>query len=1046
MPMLRNHILMSVILKVAITTLALGLLSTTFLFGQSSSLDDSKVLIKAALADKSRADSLLQINAFDSAMHYSRKSVNVLKEVDWNVFMRVCNELSFKMYEDDQNDHAKNLALLAKQEGEDSLDIKAVLRYGENRLAPRELGTEYDLLANTYRNLAVINVKNSNYDQAYRYLTHALTLKELVYGEGSDQLINIYFHFSDLYYFSGSYKKSLFANLQGLNIQMRQLHESHYFLADTYKKIGHTYLKLNNLDKALINFEKARDVYERNAADGLNPAEIKSAYTNIAKVYTERGEYDKAMEYSYKALDVLEKYYEPSNKDVAFNFINIADAYKEQEQYEQALAYYDSAKVNKKKYLPKNHPDIANIRLKIGGLYDQMGNYDLASEEYETIINSLSGNIKQENTKDTTNTGDKNISENSLAVDQSTIDLRNVSSYTHYLEALNAKAHSLELSYQSSQEPEKLNNALTTYLMAANVIDTMNVLSRPQGYKPLSEETIEETYENGIRLAYVLYKDATNPEKQRAYLKNAFDLVEKSRYFKLLSAIKSPTVRYSQTNGTKLDSLIDNEKVTTNKLASVKRDLLDEEQLGTISLTNDKRKFLKTRIDSLEKTLVQLRNIIKTDHPNYFQFRYRYETLNIQDIHDRLINELPETAIVQYYMGKNLGFVFIFSQSGIQLEQFEIAPIEDVLENLLEALHDKEVVHTLPLKGYKQFTKNAWALYHHILAPPLASIQNDPITNLVVIPDGKLTFIPFEALLTEEVTERLYFQNLPYLLNQYVINYAYGMEFFWKDLSTPRSPNAKTYSGWTVPYEYYQIRVAFDEQVLKKFDSNTKETLARSKQEISLVNSVMNGEVFSGPKASEVEFLDKVNNYSINHLSLNCFVFANKPIDSKLLFFNATNNDDFLNMYEVYGSPIESELLVLGATTPIEEELEKVDGYLNLSRAFSYAGCPSLVTSLWRAEEVAPEMMKNFFDELQDGKAVNISLHQAKQQFLQQNNPDKAHPYYWAGLIAVGNPSAVVKRGIGVSALLTFIAGVLVLLIVGGIVYWYLVERKEEME
>ncbi len=1007
-----------------------GVLSAVASFGQSSD-EDALAQMGDAHYYKSLADSLIHINAFDSAMHYAKKSTAIMENLNWKEFMESSNELAFSMYENKKYEYALALATAAKEAGEDSLELEGILKYGYNRLNPGELGMEYDLLAETYQNLAVVNSEKSNYDQAHRFLTQALTLKELIHGEGDKQLMKIYFHFSRIYFFSGSYKKALFANQQGLNIQVRELHETDYQLARTYQNMALIHRTMDNPEKALENYHKALYIYEKNPNNFLGRAERVKPYTNIAKILADKGSYEEAIDYSQKALELLYVYFDPSNKDFAFNFTNIGDCYLEQERFDKALAFYDSARVNKDNYYHDNHPEIADVQLKIGGAYDKMEDYEKALEEYQLIIDALSGTVVQEKNSDTKKT---------------TYSLKNVSSYTHYLEALNAKARSLEYSFQKKQSTSILKNALSTYLMAANVIDTINVLSSPQSYKSMPEGTIEDTYENGIRLAYFLYQDANDPQKKRDYLTNAFNLVEKSRYTKLLNAIKSPTVQYSDGQESKLDSLIEKEKITANNLTLIKRKLLQEEQLDTSRVSIEKRKAMHLQLDVLKSSLQELHSSLESDYPAYYQFRYKHEPLNIQDIHQRLTTQLPETAIIQYYMGNDLGFAFIFSQSGIHLEQFELAPIEDTLVNLLESLHVREMAESNHLRGYNLFRNNSLAIYKHILERPLSFIQSDPVTNLVVIPDGKLTFLPFEALLTKDVEERVQFQNLPYLLNQYVINYAYGMDYFWQDLNTPRNPNPKTYGGWSVPYEYYQIRVAFDEQLTKKFDPKAKETLAKSKQEINQVNSIMNGEVYTGTKASENEFIKKVNEYSINHLALNCFVFADKPIDSKLLFFNAANNDDFLNMYEVYSNPIETELLVLGATMPVEEDREKVDGYLNVSRAFAYAGCPSLVTSLWRAEEFAPEMMKTFFEELQDGKAINISLHQAKKRMLLQNNSQKAHPYYWAGLINVGNPTAVVKRGIGISTLLSFVAGVLVLLIIGGIVYWYLVERKEEME
>ena len=86
---------------------------------------------------------------------------------------------------------------------------------------------------------------------------------------------------------------------------------------------------------------------------------------------------------------------------------------------------------------------------------------------------------------------------------------------------------------------------------------------------------------------------------------------------------------------------------------------------------------------------------------------------------------------------------------------------------------------------------------------------------------------------------------------------------------------------------------------------------------------------------------------------------------------------------------------------------------MSLSRAFMYSGCPSIVTSLWKAsEEITKEIILNFNKNLKRGQKKNRALRTAKLKFLKDPSTSKAesHPFYWATFIHVGDTAEIVYR------------------------------------
>jgi CHAT domain-containing protein len=111
-----------------------------------------------------------------------------------------------------------------------------------------------------------------------------------------------------------------------------------------------------------------------------------------------------------------------------------------------------------------------------------------------------------------------------------------------------------------------------------------------------------------------------------------------------------------------------------------------------------------------------------------------------------------------------------------------------------------------------------------------------------------------------------------------------------------------------------------------------------------------------------------------------------------------------------------AELVILSACQTADGPLVRSEGVISLSRAFSYAGCRSVVTSLWKADDAATAyIVRRFHYHLRAGLAKDLALRQAKLDYLGDKviGMRRQLPEYWAHLILVGDPGAVVITGGG---------------------------------
>jgi CHAT domain-containing protein len=115
-----------------------------------------------------------------------------------------------------------------------------------------------------------------------------------------------------------------------------------------------------------------------------------------------------------------------------------------------------------------------------------------------------------------------------------------------------------------------------------------------------------------------------------------------------------------------------------------------------------------------------------------------------------------------------------------------------------------------------------------------------------------------------------------------------------------------------------------------------------------------------------------------------------------------TAEDGLLQVYEIFNLKLNADMVVLSACeTGLGKEV-KGEGLIGLTRAFLYAGTPSVVVSLWKVEDRSTaELMTQFYRHLKDGqRSKAAALRQAQLELIRTG----VHPYFWAPFVLVGQP------------------------------------------
>jgi hypothetical protein len=119
-------------------------------------------------------------------------------------------------------------------------------------------------------------------------------------------------------------------------------------------------------------------------------------------------------------------------------------------------------------------------------------------------------------------------------------------------------------------------------------------------------------------------------------------------------------------------------------------------------------------------------------------------------------------------------------------------------------------------------------------------------------------------------------------------------------------------------------------------------------------------------------------------------------------------------------------------------KLMKGEGVMSLARGFMYAGCPSIVMTLWEvSDKSGARLMENFYKSLKRGKSKAEALREAKLDFLKSADNLKANPYFWSTYVVIGDSSPLFKKSMGY---LYWLAGIL--LISAAVILFYIRQKR----
>jgi CHAT domain-containing protein len=156
--------------------------------------------------------------------------------------------------------------------------------------------------------------------------------------------------------------------------------------------------------------------------------------------------------------------------------------------------------------------------------------------------------------------------------------------------------------------------------------------------------------------------------------------------------------------------------------------------------------------------------------------------------------------------------------------------------------------------------------------------------------------------------------------------------------------------------------------------------------------------------ATEDQVYAHAGQFDILHLSAHGVLDGRNPLFSAIKLAPAADGDPDgrLTVQEIYGLDLNgTNLVVLSACETSLGGQNQGDESIGLTRAFLYAGAPTVITTLWSVQaKSAATLMKSFYRHLHGGETAAFALQYSQIEMLRKD-PDST--YHWAAFTLTGD-------------------------------------------
>jgi len=373
--------------------------------------------------------------------------------------------------------------------------------------------------------------------------------------------------------------------------------------------------------------------------------------------------------------------------------------------------------------------------------------------------------------------------------------------------------------------------------------------------------------------------------------------------------------------------------------------------------------------------------------------------MNVEPLKLREIQELlePGQTLMQYFVAPEKTFLWVVEKDRSNALTVSISQ-RDLAQKIDEMR--KSIAELNPLRDYQSLARN---LHDLLVRPALPHVKGK---ELIIVPHGVLHYLPFQALYSPQGT---------YLIENYSVSYLSSASLLQFTRAKRRAVGQKMLAIGNPSF------------------AGSKVSLPMSELEAAEIRRLYpKSAVLAKGDATEEKVKTLSPTHDVLHFATHAELNKDDPLSSAVLLAKGGSEDGRLEVREIFGMDLKANLVVLSGCETGLGKLSTGDELVGLTRAFIYAGTPSVVASLWKVDDSSTaQLMASFYKNLKTMSKVEALRH-AQLNLIRGNvNSDLlarrgiggvgklgetpssvlpasrsiplSHPYFWAPFILVGD-------------------------------------------
>ena len=579
-----------------------------------------------------------------------------------------------------------------------------------------------------------------------------------------------------------------------------------------------------------------------------------------------------------------------------------------------------------------------------------------------------------------------------------------------YKKARHAYNQSAHILGHTPEDPLNFDRLVTPSKLE-NLLELKSAYFEKREY--LDSLIMNQSYE--LALQDFLQKSLQDKNSRQSQMSKAYPIVEKSIKSRLIRNRREDVEKafeYSEKNKSRLlreslrlnglhgfpglpDSVREQELQLNQSLTEYEKKVF---QLESEGMTDSLSQALRDSIFELKKRQETLIQHFESSYPDYYMLKYQQNLITVNQIQQKLkTNE----CLIEYFVGDSTLFLFGINQKQFLVKEIPLDfPLNKWIEQFRKGIYeywmtfDKDEALYLATKTL--YSTKAYQLYEKLLKPVTEILTE----RLIIIPDGNLGLLPFNALISKPTDPSIDFSDFPYLLNDHIISYDFSATLHWRNSIKKKRPK-KLFAGFAPQFNSSGIVIDKDLELRR----NDLGPLLFNMEEIQKIKSIYGGKLFLREEATIQQFKEHAKEYRLLHLATHG-KSNNRSGEYSFVAFQEVNDSvpgaNHLYVSELYNIDLAADLVVLSACETGLGEMKRGEGIVGLATGFTLAGAQSVMPSLWSiSDRVTADFMEDVYSQFYKGLSKDEALANAQRNMLK--NPSSAAPYYWAAFIPIGN-------------------------------------------